>query len=137
MKCGTILHDREFQFSNGLTGNKLVIILCDFGTNYLVAVTTSQQHRKNKVRGCQIKDRPPNYFLPQNSTWFDVDTWVKLDEVVEVDSDILSSKMAGRVAVSRSSLSNELMKDILDCALQSDDIEEFYLDILKPVAARL
>ncbi len=137
MNCGTILHDKEFQFSDGLTGNKLIIILSNYGRNYLVAVTTSQQHSKNRVKGCQLNDKPANYFIPKNSTWFEEDTWVLLNEVVEVDFDILSYKKEGRIALEKSVLPSTLMKDILNCALKSEDIEEFYLDFLKTVAESL
>ncbi|MGI9107672.1 MAG: hypothetical protein ACR2G4_15645 [Pyrinomonadaceae bacterium] len=137
MRLGTILHDKEFQFSNGLPGNKLVIILSTFGKNFLAVKTTSQQHRKNKISGCQIKDKPPNFYIPKNDSWFDEDTWVELDEVYELDFDILTSKMESKIAASKTVLSNELIKGVLNCAIESEDIEEFYLDFLKKTVKKL
>ena len=135
MKVGTILHDKEFQFSNGLPGNKLVIILSPFGKNFLAVKTTSQQHRKNKQSGCQIKDKPPNFFISKNDSWFIEDTWVELDEVYELDFDILSSKLESKIAASKTTLSGDIIQNLLACAVTSQDIEEFYLDFLKTAAA--
>src|SRR5712664_3309052 len=92
MNCGTVLFDKKYQFPNGTTGEKLAIVLSEFGVNYLVAKTTSQQHSKRRIPGCQIKDKPLNYFLPKHSCWFDIDTWVELDEVYELDSTIHTYK---------------------------------------------
>jgi hypothetical protein len=131
MNCGTVLYDERFQFSDGSVINKLFIVLCDFGTNYLVLNTTSQQKKKNKTAACQLKDKPPNFFLPANHSWFEKDTWIELDEVFEIDSDTLEQKKKDRVVLHKSVLSPELMKDILKCALQSVDIELFYLEFLE------
>ena len=129
MNLGTILHDGEFQYDDGTTGNKLAIIVSNFGKNFLAVKTTSQQHRKSKARGCQINDKPPNYFLPKNSTWFKEDTWIQVDEIFELDFNILSSKNEGKA--SPPVLSQTVMKELLECALQSEEIEEFYLDFLR------
>jgi len=132
MNSGTILYDKEFQFSNnGVIIDKLIIVLCEFGINFLVLSTTSQQHSKNKTAGCQIKDRQPNYFLPQGSCWFNKDTWVELSEFHEMDFYILEQKKADRIVLHRSVLPTELMKDIIKCALTSEDIEGFYLKELE------
>lgn len=81
MNCGTLLYDDEFQFSDGTTLNKLIIILCEYGHNYLAALTTSKQHSKGKNEGCQINDIPSNYFISESNNWFNKDTWVVLDEI--------------------------------------------------------
>jgi hypothetical protein len=138
MTCGTVLSDKNFQFSNGKSSPKLLIVLCEFGTNYLILVTTSQPHSKGKKSGCQNKDKPPNYFLPKGSCWFDDDTWVQLDEVVELDSTIQGyKKKDGTVVEYKDVLPTALMKHILDCALESEFIEEFYLDFLRKVRDKL
>lgn len=131
MNCGTLLSDTKFQFPNGSITNKLIIVLCEYGTNYLVAQTTRQQDYKNKVDGCQINDRPPNYFIKGGHEWFNDDTWVRLDEVFEYDSDTFFYKREDGVVIERCTLSSTLMKEILECALKSKDIDLYYLEVLE------
>ena len=138
MKCGTILHDKNYQFPNGTLGNKLVIVLCEFGADHLVLTTTSQVHFKKNKPGCQIADKPPNFFLPRGSCWFDTDTWVELQEVIELDSTIVEyKKRDGAITEHRDVLPAPLMRSILECALQSDFIDEFYREFLQKELDRL
>jgi hypothetical protein len=138
MNCGTVLYDKAFQFPNGETIDKLLIVLCEFGTDHLVLTTTGQQHTKQASPGCQIKDKPPTYFLPQGSCWFDRNTWVQLHVIYELDSTINNYKKSdGTVIEHKNALPLELMKGIIDCALQSKYIEQFYLDILKGFRAKM
>lgn len=132
MNCGTILRDQSFQFSDGPAGNKLIVVLSEFGVDHLVVKVTSQPHSKGSISGCQINDRPPNYFIPSGTTWFDADTWIELDECFEYVSYIRQEKEKdGTVHQPQGALlSNELMKSVIDCALLSEDIDEFYLDHL-------
>jgi hypothetical protein len=130
MNCGTVLFDTKYQFPNGTIGEKLSIVLCEYGVNYLVAKTTSQPHAKHSVPGCQLKDKPPNFFIPANSYWFHKDTWVELDAVYELDSTIHGIKCQDGTTIEHNVLPDELVKAILDCALASDDIDEFFLEML-------
>jgi len=63
---GTILCDDEFKFSDGTTGQKLLIVLNDgqSGT-YIVIKTTSNGNFKGTTYGCQSSDRYPNFFCPK------------------------------------------------------------------------
>lgn len=131
MNCGTVLYDTQFQFPNGSIIDKLIIVLCDFGTDYLVAQTTRQEKFKNKVAGCQIKDKPSNYFIPEHTSWFKDNTWILLDEVFEYNSDTFAYKKADNIAQHRDVLPKQQLKEILGCALKSDDIEGFYFEFLE------
>lgn len=132
MNCGTILYDKEFLFGrSGTVIDKLIVVLCELGSNYLIASTTSKQHYKNRKAGCQINDKPPNFFLPKGSCWFNEDTWIELNAVDEIDFDILQQKKADKIVLYKSVLPNELMKDLMKCALQSEDIEELYLEYIQ------
>lgn len=137
MNCGTVLYDTQFQFPNGDITDKLIIVFGDFGTDYLVVQTTRQQKSKNKVAGCQITDKPQNYFIPERTYWFNDDTWVLLNEVFEYNSDTFAYKKQDNVAQHREDLPKELIKDILRCALESDDIELFYLEFIKKAYDKL
>lgn len=138
MNCGTVLYDTNFQFRNGTTIDKLLIVLCEFGTDQLILTTTSQRHTKGMTPGCQSADRFPSYFLPKGSCWFDKDTWVELHQIHELDSNVLEYKKHRRTIVEhKNALTSELMKKIIDCTLQSRFIEEFYLEILRGVRSKL
>lgn len=138
MNCGTVLYDKAFQFPNGKTIDKLLIVLCEYGTDHLVLTTTSQQHSKQKVAGCLSGDKFPSYFLPQGSCWFSADTWVELHIIYELDSTINDfKKRDGTVIEHRNALPVTLMKQIIDCALQSRFIEEFYLDFLRGFRSKM
>ena len=128
MKLGTVIHDNKFQYDDGTTGNKLAVIVARFGKNFLAVNTTSRQHRKNKIKGCQINDKPPNYYLPKNSMWFNADTWILLDQIFELDINVLSAKNLNQIT--QTVLPQDVTKELLKCAIKSEDIEEFYLEML-------
>lgn len=93
MTPGNILHDKSFQFKDGEIGNKLLIVLND-GTNYpyIIVKTTSKQKTKGKDEGCQLNDKPPNFFLPKGSCSFELDTWAELIEFYEFDVNQVFTK---------------------------------------------
>lgn len=132
MNCGTILYDKEFQFSDGSTINKLAIVLAEYGKNLLVAKTTSKRYTRNDRQGCQSGDNPPNYFLPKGFAWFKSDTWIELDEAIELDEHILHYKIQDEVIiVHKDVLSKTLIQDILKCALLSNRIDLDYKDCIR------
>jgi hypothetical protein len=138
MNCGTIVYDKRYQFPNGLIIDKLLIVLCEFGSDHLVLTTTSQPKRRKAIPGCQIQSKPPTYFLPKGSCWFDTDTWVELHVVNELPSLIHEQKKKdGTVIEHDRVLSVELMKQIFDCLLQSEFVDEYHLDHLRRVRKKL
>lgn len=132
MNCGTILHDRDFQFSNtGQTSNKLLILVCTEGECHFVLVVTTTPDRKGKNAGCQATDKQPNYFLPKGSCWFDEDTWVLLDELPDMVDMVLQAKLsAGSAYWVLNPIGNELMKGILECAKKSPLLDDFDRDFI-------
>jgi hypothetical protein len=130
MKCGSLLSDTKFQFPNGTINNKFILVLCAYGMDWLVAQATRQPTSKGRTAGCQSTDTPPNYFIPAGG-WFDDDTWIRLDEVFEYDSAIYSYKKEDGVVYGKGDFHPELMRDILQCALKSDDIDLYYLEFLE------
>jgi hypothetical protein len=137
MNCGTLLFDSKFQFPSGHTDHKLILVVCEYGTNFLVAQTTRQPDYKNKTEGCQIDDKPPNYFISAHNEWFNDDTWIRLDEVFEYDNDTFFYKKEDGVVSERTTLRIGLMKDILQCALKSKDIDLYYLEFIERAYDRL
>jgi hypothetical protein len=123
MTPGSILHDTQFRFSDGTLGNKLLIVLNDGQDgSYIFIKTTSKQKRKNKTPGCQRRDRPPNFFLPKGSCWFDLDTWAELSEFFEADLNSLLKKQLAKTLLHRDILPDGIVKDLLACAVSCDDI---------------
>lgn len=139
MNCGTVIYDERYQFPDtGQIIDKLLIVLCEFGSDHLVLTTTSQPERRKAVAGCQITSKPPTFFLPKGSCWFDKDTWVELHIVNELPSLIHNQKKKdGTVFEFPNALPIELMKQIIDCLLQSEFIDGYYLDHLKIVRKKL
>lgn len=124
MTPGTILHDQKFPFSDGTTGNKLVVLLTSLadGFFYIGAKTTSKEKHKGKNSGCQHKDIYPNFFIPKGTSSFSVDTWVSLDEFYEFKStELIQRHFSGEIKTIGTLHSNLTIK-LLNCALQSEDI---------------
>jgi hypothetical protein len=139
MDCGTIFYDQAFQFTGGPEGKKLAVVLCEYGKDHLIVkTTTSQVHSvKSNTPGCNAKDEQPNFFIPKG-TWFDVPTWIELDEVFEHVSYVHDAKTKdGTLIVQRKKLDLEMMKQIIDCALLSDLIDGFLLDHLRMMRAKM
>ncbi len=124
MTPGTILHDQKFPFSDGTTGNKLVVLLTSLadGYFYIGAKTTSKDKHKGKNAGCQHKDIYPNFFIPKGTSSFPVDTWVSLDEFYEFKStELIQRHFSGEIKTI-GMLDNALTIKLLNCVLQSEDI---------------
>jgi hypothetical protein len=134
MTPGSILHDTNFKFTDGEIGNKLLIVLNDGKESpYIIIKTTSKQKLKGINQGCQLNDRPPNFFLPKGSCSFIKDTWVELSEFFEFTlSDMFQKKLAGTID-HKNTLPEQILKDLLNCAVNSDDISEFQENILRKV----
>ena len=132
MKSGTILYDTAFQFSNTQVIDKLVVVLCEAGTDHLVVTTTSKQYSRNRTAGCQTSNKLPNFFVRAHSSWFKLDTWIELLEVHEMPGYILDAKIAdGTITVYENVLTDKFIRDLLDCVLDSDDIDGFDLDLIR------
>ena len=124
MTPGTILHHQKFTFSDGTEGNKLLVLLTDLveGYFYVVAKTTSKDHRKGKNPGCQHKDIYPNYFIPKGTSTFLTDTWIGLNEFYEFKSTELIQRHFSGDIKPLGNLAIPLTKNLLNCTLKSEDI---------------
>ena len=89
MKPGTILYDNAFEYDDGTTGKKFLIVLNDGKLGfYIVVRTSSKQKNRNTHFRCQLEDRYPNFFLPENSCWFDKNITCLLLECAIESEDI-------------------------------------------------
>lgn len=137
MKCGDLLFDGKFQFPNGNIDYKLIIVVCEYGDNRLVLQTTRQSKGKSRTEGCQVNDTPPNFYVPSNTTWFDDDTWILLDEVFEYDSNQYFIKKEDGIIRHKTDLPKSFMKDLLNCLMQSRDIDGFDKDFINKAYEKL
>ena len=123
MVPGTILFDRNFRFTDGTTGEKLFVILCDGSSgHYLVAKTTSNGARYGIVHGCQTSDRFLNFHLVKNSCPLDEPTWIQLHEFFDYSANNLDDSVTDdrirRICV----LEEKLTLNLLNCASYSEDL---------------
>jgi hypothetical protein len=131
MKCGTILSDTQFEFSDGTKGEKLLVVLNDGETNdYIVVKTTSVSDYKKTEFGCQIDGRYPNFFLPKGCCCLRTHTWVQLDQFFEFNSThFLTANFSGRIN-RIGLLPDEIIIELLHCAIDSQDITQIQQNVL-------
>jgi hypothetical protein len=135
MTPGTILHDPEFRFKDGEVGNKLLVVLNDGSAGYYVTVrTTSNPKNKSSDPGCHLGDWQPNFFVPKGAACLKADTWVCLDDFYDFDAaELLRGHFAGRIhEIGR--LPEAITADLIQCALNSDDISGAQSDVIKTTA---
>lgn len=131
MNPGSIFFDEEFAFHDGEIGEKLFVVLGTVGSISVVAKTTSQQHGRGTIFGCQPSDRFHNFFLPPGSCLLRKTTWVCLDELYELNlSKMLQKAFEGKIKPV-CTIDNPLLRLIQDCALMSLDITPTQSDIIK------
>lgn len=135
---GTILCDDEFVFSDGSTGKKLLIVLNDGESgSYIVIKTTSKSDFKGNDYGCQSTDRYPNFFCPKGSCCLKHDTWIQLDQFFEFKAhELMAKHFTGkikRIGV----LTDQIVKELLHCAIGCEDITLKQAKVLEDCAQTL
>lgn len=135
---GTILFDDEFKFTDSSVGKKILIILNDGNPGfYIIVKTTSKSAYKSAEYGCQLSNRYPNFFLPKGSCCLNEDTWIQLDQYFEFTAhELVSRHFTGqikRIGI----LPKEIIYQLLDCAIKSDDISLSQEKILKEILKNL
>lgn len=130
MNPGSVFFDEDFAFHDGETGEKLFIVLGTMNGKSVVAKTTSQQHGRGTVFGCQ-NDRFYNFFLPPRSTHLRGSTWVCLEEFYEYDHRVaLQKRFDGKIKPVCIIL-DTILRQIQNCAAISYDISTDQLRILQ------
>lgn len=129
MNVGDVFFDTQFDFKDGQAGEKLFVVLgCGDGV-YVVAKTTSKQHGRGTVFGCQ-NDRFYNFYLPKQSCCLKRSTWVCLDELYEFSAtEVLQKHFSGRIN-RICELPNDITYQIQTCACQSLDISNAQAEII-------
>jgi|SRR5215831_6790646 len=138
MTPGTILLDDTFRFSDGTTGKKLLVVLND-GENgvYIVVKTTSNSNFKSNNYGCQPDDRYPNFFCPRGSCCLSKDTWIQLDQFFEFKThELVSRHFSGNIK-RIGLLPDEILDQLLDCAITCEDITQEQGKVLSECAKQI
>jgi hypothetical protein len=138
MTPGTVLCDREFQFKDGDTGKKLLVVLGGgLPNHYVIILTTSKQKTKGRQEGCQPKDRLHNYFLPEGSCCLSGDSWLLLNSVYNFEAEKLLARSLSGFISHIGCIDRSTMLDILYCASLSMDITESQERIIQDTIAAL
>lgn len=131
MNPGSVFFDEEFAFHDGESGEKLFVVLGTVDHISVVAKTTSQQHGRGTVFGCQPKDRFHNFYLPPKSSYLKGSTWVCLNEFYDLEAKkVLKKHYDGKIK-HICDLVPAFIRAIQDCALVSDDISAAQIAVVK------
>lgn len=131
MTRGTVLFHTKFQFTDGTTGQKLLIILNTPKGHqpYLVCKTTSKCKYCIVNEGCH-SDKSI-YHIKANKDGFDRDTWVQLDEIFEfTQAEILKAHLIDKTCTMTHCISDATVRAILNCIWKGDDASQDHLDLL-------
>jgi hypothetical protein len=131
MDKGTILYHRAFEFKDGATGKKLLIILNapQDNTPYLCCKTTSQPKNNLDKEGCY--DKKNIYVLNPIQNCFPSKTWVQFHELYEFDrQSFLQSHFNGDLDI-KGKLPVNIINAIVNCIKKSEDISKHHLTLLK------
>jgi hypothetical protein len=129
---GDVLFIENFRFSDGTTGNKLVIVMHagNLGIPFLLVKTTSQSRRYAGMRpGCSEKHKA--FFIPAGSDGFPKDTYIQLHEVFAVDAlEMVEGHLSKRIR-QQSRLPMERFNALRNCLRRmKDDIPVQYFDLM-------
>lgn len=127
---GSILYHVSFQFKNGETGQKLLIVLNTPKKNqsYLCCKTTSQPKYPD-TEGCHSERN--FYVLNANTDSFPEKTWVQFHELYEFDvPGLLNAHFKDRVLEVKGQLREETIRAIVNCIRRSQDVSEYHLSLL-------
>jgi hypothetical protein len=128
---GTILYHPSFQFQNGGTSPKLLIVLNTPKTNkpYLCCWTTSKQKYGIDREGCRSDKNI--YVLNANVDFFQVKTWVQFHDLREfVVTEFLNLHFRDKLLEVKGQLREETIRAILNCIKGSQDVSQYHLSLL-------
>ncbi|MBF0611441.1 MAG: hypothetical protein G8345_12070 [Magnetococcales bacterium] len=134
MRPGTVFFHTRFPFRDTPEhGKKLCIVLNDGSIgHYVVVKTTSKQHRFSATYGCQPPPaRFPAFYLPLHTNTFRKDTWVQLDDFFHFNNgEIIVGGLNGYI-IQQFLLPKRFLREIIECALLSEDLPFSDEDVLK------
>ncbi len=122
MTEGSVFYDPNFSFHDGEVGQKLFVLLNNGQDgSFLTVLSTSKQKRKSGTAGCHASDFPINYHFPAG-TEFPDNSWLLLDEIYEFACFQLVQKVKQGLIAHKQPLSRPSLLNVLDCAIEGEDI---------------
>ncbi len=131
MDKGTVLFHTKFQFSDGETGRKLIIILNTPRKNepYLICRTTSNPQYNINTQGCRSDKNI--YYINANFDCFLEKTWIQFYEIFEFNNgNFLNDHLKGNLKII-GCLKSTTIQAIINCIKRSEDISNYHLSLLK------
>jgi hypothetical protein len=132
MRKGTVLFHPKFEFSNGETGKKYLIILntpdIKKSQPFLICRTTSQPKNKPKEPGCHAEKNV--YGIEANSDFFPKRTWVQFFEIFEFNHDEFIKQHFELGLQVNAELKPQTINAIINCVKKSDDVSAYHLSLL-------
>lgn len=140
IQIGDFFFDKNFQFQDGVIGEKLFIALArSVAGNFVVARTTSNPQRKSFDAGCHNDAADPHFFIPKNeNSPFNEHTWVMLDYLSEFDCKDLETAVNRKNTIIRLGvLPNVILQGLMDCASRAEDTHQDQYEAIRNCLAEL
>ncbi len=133
MRKGTILFHPSFEFTNGETGRKYLIILNNSDIKksepFLFCKTTSQSQSKSQTPGCHAEKNL--YCIDAQFDFFPKKTWVQFFEIFEAIYDEFIKQHFELQLEVKGELKPQTINAITNCIKKSDDVSTYHLSLLK------
>jgi hypothetical protein len=130
---GDVLFHRDFQYQDGIRGEKLIIVLnqAELSTNCLALKTTSKDRRYlGALPGCNPEKKV--FFIPKGHEQFHLDTYVQIPQIFPISTRSLISNGLNQLVKHEFSLSSDCFKQLLNCLKKhfKEDISEEHWEII-------
>lgn len=130
VRPGCVVHWKDFEFSDGATADKYLVILgCKTGSNYLAVLGTSKRHRRSFSAGCHANDG--YYHIPAGQAWFPKDTWLILADPIEIEPrEFLRRAMVERSLTISGQVKEDIANAIRNCLKRCPDASPMHVALL-------
>jgi len=128
---GCIFHWKEFQFADGDSADKFIVMLgTKSGCNYLAVVATSKKHHRTFTPGCHADDG--YYHIPGGrKDWFPKDTWLLLAAPYELDpTEMMRLAVQEKKITVAGQLREQVANAIRNCLKLCPDVSPAQLALL-------
>lgn len=127
---GSVLLHRDFQFSDGESADKLLVVLSPAKNGQILAVkTTSQQKRRPLKDGCHPDIRESVFVFNANPDKFKKTTWIILDPIV-LEVSVLEKRIGEGIVRKLFDLNQTNAKAISNCLKRCDEVSPVHLEFL-------
>lgn len=130
IQVGSVIFHPKFQFHDGEERNKYLVVLGIQEGIALVAKTTSKGWRYTLDYGCQAGLNHAFFLPPHSNKLLAKPTWICFNEFYELNHSELINRLTGAELFHCGLLTNEHLKEIQECALQSEDISTHQENII-------